>query len=165
MTRLTEFHHEWLWWGVYPCPTSMWQHQCHKCCKEPSAPFQNQAHRSEVSFSERQRREREDSFDPCTHTWSTSRYFHQTPRSSNFHSFAGGAWCFFDFLSWCVGAPLYHMYSFPLCISCILHGICNKMYRNLCILGCKHFVSHALFKKSFSYILCSPWCAIYDRVS
>jgi hypothetical protein len=31
---------------------------------------------------------------------------HQIPRSSNFHSFAGGAWCLFDFLSWCVGAPL-----------------------------------------------------------
>jgi hypothetical protein len=44
------------------------QHQCHKHCKEPSAPFQNQAHRSEVSFSERQRRERGNSFDPCTHT-------------------------------------------------------------------------------------------------
>jgi hypothetical protein len=42
--------------------------QCHKRCKEPSASFQNQAHRSEVSFSERQCREREDSFDPCTHT-------------------------------------------------------------------------------------------------
>jgi hypothetical protein len=42
--------------------------QCHKCCKESSAPFQNQAHRSEVSFSERQCREREESFDPCTHT-------------------------------------------------------------------------------------------------
>jgi hypothetical protein len=36
--------------------------------KKPSSSFQNQAHRSEVSFSERQRREREDSFDPCTHT-------------------------------------------------------------------------------------------------
>jgi hypothetical protein len=69
----------------------MWQHQCHKCCKEPSAPFQNQAHRSEISFSERQCWEREDSFDPCTHRWPTSRYFDQTPRSSNFHSFAGGA--------------------------------------------------------------------------
>jgi hypothetical protein len=38
----------------------------HKRCKEPSAPFQNQAHRREVSFSERQRREKKDSFDPCT---------------------------------------------------------------------------------------------------
>jgi hypothetical protein len=36
----------------------------------------------------------------------TRRYFHQTPRSINFHSFAGGAWCVFDLLSWCVGAPL-----------------------------------------------------------
>jgi hypothetical protein len=34
------------------------------------------------------------------------RVWHQTPRSSNFHSFAGGAWCLFDFLSWCVGSPL-----------------------------------------------------------
>jgi hypothetical protein len=67
---------------------------------------QNQAHRSEVSFSERQHRERKDNLDPCTHTRPTSRYFHQTPRSSNFHSFAGGAWCVFDFLSCCVGAPL-----------------------------------------------------------
>jgi hypothetical protein len=46
-------------------------------------------HRSEVSLSERQRRERKDSFDPCTRTLPTSRYFHQTPRSSSFHSFAG----------------------------------------------------------------------------
>jgi hypothetical protein len=89
---------------VYPCPTSMWQHQCHKCCKEPSAPFQNQAHRSEVSVSERQRRERKDNLDPCTHTWPTSRQFYQTPRSSNFHSFVGGAWCVFDFLSWVCGS-------------------------------------------------------------
>jgi hypothetical protein len=37
-------------------------------CDSTSAPFQNQAHRSEVSFSERQHRERKDSFDPCTHT-------------------------------------------------------------------------------------------------
>jgi hypothetical protein len=36
--------------------------------KKPSAPFQNQAHRSEVSFPERQRKERKYSFDPCTHT-------------------------------------------------------------------------------------------------
>jgi hypothetical protein len=78
----------------------------HKRCKEPSVPFQNQAHRSEVSFSERECREREDSFYPCIHTWPTSWYFHQTPRSSNFHSFAGGSWCLFDFLSWCVGARL-----------------------------------------------------------
>jgi hypothetical protein len=26
---------------VYPCSTSMWQHQCHKCSKEPSSSFQN----------------------------------------------------------------------------------------------------------------------------
>jgi hypothetical protein len=36
--------------------------------KEPSAPFQNKTHRSEISFSERQCRERENSLDPCTHT-------------------------------------------------------------------------------------------------
>jgi hypothetical protein len=41
--------------------TSISQHQCHKCCKEPFAPFQNQAHESEVSFHERQCRERENS--------------------------------------------------------------------------------------------------------
>jgi hypothetical protein len=35
------------------------KHQCHKHYKEPSAPFQNQAHRSEVSFPERQCGERE----------------------------------------------------------------------------------------------------------
>jgi hypothetical protein len=47
-------------------------------------------------------------------------------------------------------------YNFPLCISCIWHGICNMMYRHLCILGCMHSVSYALFRKSFSYIHCSP---------
>jgi hypothetical protein len=47
-----------------------------------------------------------------------------------------------------VGAPLYHMYSFPLCISCILHGMCNMMYTHLCILGCMHFVSYALARKA-----------------
>jgi hypothetical protein len=52
----------------------------------------------------RQRREREDNLDPCTHTLQTSRYFHQTPRSSNFHSFAGGTWCVFDFFSWVCGS-------------------------------------------------------------
>jgi hypothetical protein len=46
----------------------------------------------------------------------------------------------FDFLSWCMGAPLQHMYSFPLCISCIWHGICNIMYMHLCILGCMHYI-------------------------
>jgi hypothetical protein len=35
------------------------------------------------------------------------------------------------------------------------HGMCNMMYRNLCILGCMYFVSYALFRKSFSYIHCS----------
>jgi hypothetical protein len=40
----------------------------HKRCKGPSAPLQNKTHRSEVSFSERQCREREDNLDPCTHT-------------------------------------------------------------------------------------------------
>jgi hypothetical protein len=47
-----------------------------------------------------------------------------------------------------VGAPLYHMYSFPLCISCIWHGICNMMYRLPCILDCMHFVSYALLGKA-----------------
>jgi hypothetical protein len=55
--------------------------------------------------------------------------------------------------------------AFLLCISCIWHGICNMMYMHLCILGCMHFVSYALFRKSFSYIHCSLWCAIFDRVS
>jgi hypothetical protein len=48
-----------------------------------------------------------------------------------------------------VGAPLYHMYSFPFCISCIWHGICNMMYRHPCILVCMHFVG----KASFIYIV------------
>jgi hypothetical protein len=52
----------------------------------------------------RERRERKDSFDPCTHTWPASRYFHQTPISSNFHSFAGGTWCVLDLLSWVCGS-------------------------------------------------------------
>jgi hypothetical protein len=30
--------------------------------------------------------------------------YHQTPRSSNFHSFAREAWCVFDFLSWVCGS-------------------------------------------------------------
>jgi hypothetical protein len=34
----------------------------------------------------------------------THDHFHQTPRSSNFHSFAGGAWCVFDFFSWVCGS-------------------------------------------------------------
>jgi hypothetical protein len=71
----------------------------------------------------------------------------------------------FDFLSWCVGAPLQHMYSLPLCISCIWNGICNMMYRHLCILDCMHFVTYALVRKSFSYIHCSPWNDIYVFVS
>jgi hypothetical protein len=43
--------------------------------------------------------------------------------------------------------------SFPLCITCIWHGICNMMYRHPCILVCMHFVSYALVRKSFSYIV------------
>jgi hypothetical protein len=57
------------------------------------------------------------------------------------------------------------MYSFPLCISCIWHGICNMMYRHSCILDCMHFVSYALDSNSFSYIHCSPWNEIYAFVS
>jgi hypothetical protein len=64
-----------------------------------------------------------------------------------------------------VGSPLWHMYSFPLCISCIWHGICNMMYRHPCILDCMHFGSYALDKKSFSYVHCSPWNDIYIFVS
>jgi hypothetical protein len=60
---------------------------------------------------------------------------------------------------------VYHMYSFPLCISCIWHSICNMMYRLPCILDCMHFVSYALDRKSFSYIHCSPCDAIYVFVS
>jgi hypothetical protein len=66
-----------------------------------------------------------------------------------------------------VGAPLYHMYSF-LCAFLafgIWHGICNMMYRYPCILDCMHFVLYALDRKSFSYIHCSPWNAIYVFVS
>jgi hypothetical protein len=47
--------------------------------------------------------------------------------------------------------------AFLLCISCIWHDICNMMYRHPCILYCMLFVSCALFRKSFSYIHCSPW--------
>jgi hypothetical protein len=75
---------------------------------------------------------------------------------ATFTRLRGGAWCVFVFLSWCVGAPLQHMYSFLLCISCIWHGICNMMYRHPCILYCIHFVSYAFCKKSFSYVHCSP---------
>jgi hypothetical protein len=57
------------------------------------------------------------------------------------------------------------MYSFHLCISCIWHGICNMMYMHPCIFNCMHFVSYALVRKSFSYIHCSPWNAIYVFVS
>jgi hypothetical protein len=59
-----------------------------------------------------------------------------------------------------VGAPFVAYVKFPLCISCIWHGICNMMYRHPCILDCMHFVSYALDRKSFSYIHCSPWNAI-----
>jgi hypothetical protein len=70
-------------------------------------------------------------------------------------------------ISWvgCVGAPLLHMYSFSLCISCIWHRICNMMYRHPCILDCMHFVPYALVRKSFSYMHCSPRNAIYVFVS
>jgi hypothetical protein len=72
--------------------------------------------------------------------------------------------CVVDFLSW---------WWSSLCNICLaffyaflhLHYICNMMYRHLCILGCMHFVSYRLFRKSFSYIHGSPWCAIYDHVS
>jgi hypothetical protein len=66
-------------------------------------------------------------------------------------------------ISWvgCVGAPLYHMYSFRLCICCIWHGIRNMMYRHPCILDCMHFVSYASVRKNFSHIHCSPWNEIY----
>jgi hypothetical protein len=39
------------------------------------------------------------------------------------------------------------------------------MYKHSCILDCMHFVSYALHRKSFSYIHCSPWNAIYVFVS
>jgi hypothetical protein len=64
-----------------------------------------------------------------------------------------------------VGAPLWHMFSFPFMHSCIWHSICNMMYRHPCILDCMHFVSYALDRKSFSNIHCSPWDAIYVFVS
>jgi hypothetical protein len=89
----------WITYKMSDLVRSIPMSQCHKHCKESSTSFQNQAHRSEVSFPERQRRERGNRLDPCTHTWLASRYFQQTPRSSNFHSFARGAWCLFDFLS------------------------------------------------------------------
>jgi hypothetical protein len=49
----------------------------------------DETHRSEVSFSERQYREREDSLDPCTHTWPTSRYFHQNLDQATFTRLMG----------------------------------------------------------------------------
>jgi hypothetical protein len=49
------------------------------------------------------------------------------------------------------------MYSFPLCISCILHGICNMIYRHPCILDYMLFVSYALVTESLSDIHCSAW--------
>jgi hypothetical protein len=39
------------------------------------------------------------------------------------------------------------------------------MYRHPCILDCMHFVSYPLDRKSFSYIHCSPWNAMYFFVS
>jgi hypothetical protein len=39
------------------------------------------------------------------------------------------------------------------------------MYSHPCILDCMHFVSYAFCRKSFSYIHCSPWNAIYVFVS
>jgi hypothetical protein len=39
------------------------------------------------------------------------------------------------------------------------------MYRHPCILDCMHFVSYASDRKSFSYIQCLPWVAIYVLVS
>jgi hypothetical protein len=47
-----------------------------------------------------------------------------------------------------VGDPLSHMYSFLVCISCIWHGLCNMMYRHLCILSCMHFLSYAFLGKA-----------------
>jgi hypothetical protein len=33
-------------------------------------------------------------------------------------------------------------------LSCILHCMCNMMYRHLCILGCMHFVTYAFVGKA-----------------
>jgi hypothetical protein len=77
-------------------------------------------------------------------------------------SFAGGVEPFLPPLEepvgceFCVGAPLYHMFSFTFMHSCFWQSICNMMYRHLCILGSMHFVSYAFDRKSFSYIHCSP---------
>jgi hypothetical protein len=49
--------------------------------------------------------------------------------------------------------------------SLIWHGICNMMYRHLCILDCMHLVLYALVRKSFFYIHCSPWNDMYFPVS
>jgi hypothetical protein len=57
------------------------------------------------------------------------------------------------------------MYSFLCAFIAFWHGICNMMYRHPCILHCMHFVSYALDRKSFCYIHCSPWDAIYVFVS
>jgi hypothetical protein len=50
------------------------------------------------------------------------------------------------------------MYSFLLCISCILHGICNMMYRHLCILGCMHFK-----KQGCLYIMLHMPCQMQEK--
>jgi hypothetical protein len=67
------------------------------------------------------------------------------------------------------------MYSFPLGISCIWHGICNMMYRHLCILGCMHLVLYAFRVDSFEVVVahevtqlfskfhCNPWSHSRDR--
>jgi hypothetical protein len=48
--------------------------------------------------------------------------FTQAPRSSNFHSFARGTWCVFDFLSWVWGLLCSICIAF-LCTCLHLHGI------------------------------------------
>jgi hypothetical protein len=68
-----------------------------------------------------------------------------------------GLTSFWDLL-WCLGLPAN---SWVLLNPLPRKSLCNMMYRHPCILDCMHFVSYALVRKSFSYIHCSPWNAIY----
>jgi hypothetical protein len=68
--------------------------------KKPCASFQNQTHRSEVPFLERQCGERDHCVEPCTYPRSACRHFHKA--SSYICALAGGTLGLLPFLvdSW-----------------------------------------------------------------
>jgi hypothetical protein len=70
--------------------------------KKPSTSFQNQTHRSEVSFLERQCGERDHCVESCPYPRSACRHLYKASRPSYICALAGGTWGFLPFLvdSW-----------------------------------------------------------------